>query len=184
MTTKNYQERLTSFADGKYLGQLTGVVRDPGDAVCDACGSNMARTLFGLKDTMADRCYFVGQSCLGSLTASGLIARRRYRQTARVAYRQEMDRRKDGTSGAGEESLAGAANGGAPRRTADLAGFRRERTERSAEGAGQGRVNDAAAPHGPSREGSLSRASTAHRTVGAGSMAGRLGGRSAVLHGS
>ncbi len=79
MTTTGYQERLTSFADGKYLGQLTGVVRDPGDAVCDACGSTMARTLFGLKDTLADRFYFVGQSCLGSLKASGLVARRRYR---------------------------------------------------------------------------------------------------------
>ena len=94
---------------------------------CDACGSTMARTLFGLKDTMADRFYFVGQSCLGSLKASGLVARRRYRQTSRVAYRQEMDRRKkNGTIGPGEESPAGpAANGAAPRRTADLAGFRR-----------------------------------------------------------
>ena len=126
MTTSNYQERLISFADGKYLGQLTGVVRDPGDAVCDACGSTMARTLFGLKDTLADRFYFVGQSCLGSLKASGLVARRRYRQTTRVAYRLEMARRKNGTSGPDEESPAGPAeNGGAPRPTPDLAGFRR-----------------------------------------------------------
>ena len=126
MTTKRYQERLISFADGKYLGQLTGVVRDPADAACDACGSTMARTLFGLKDTLADRCYFVGQNCLGSLKANGLVARRRYRQTSRVAYRQEMDRRKNGTSDSGNEPPAGpAANGAAPRRTADLAGFRR-----------------------------------------------------------
>ena len=126
MTTKNYQERLISFADGKYLGQLTGVVLDPGDAVCDACGSTMARTLFGLKDTLADRFYFVGQNCLGSLKANGLVARRRYRQTSRVAHRQEMDRRKNGTSDSGSEPSAGrAANGGPPSRTADLAGFRR-----------------------------------------------------------
>ena len=126
MTTRNYQERLISFADGKYLGQLTGVVRDPGDAVCDACGSNMARTLFGLKDAMADRFYFVGQSCLGSLKASGLVARRRYRQTSQVAYRQETDRRKNGTGSPGDEPPARpAANGGAKCRTADLAGFRR-----------------------------------------------------------
>ena len=126
MTTRNYQERLISFADGKYLGQLRGVVRDPGEAVCDACGSTMARTLFGLKDSMADRFYFVGQSCLGSLKASGLVARQRYRQTSRVAYRQETDRRRNGTSGPDEEPPAGPdANGGAPRRTADLAGFRR-----------------------------------------------------------
>ena len=126
MTTKSYQERLISFAVGKYLGQLTGVVMDSGDAVCDACGSTMARTLFGLKDTLADRFYFVGQSCLGSLKASGLVARKRYRQTTQVAYRQEMDRRKNGTSDSGSEPPAGrAANGAAPRRTADLAGFRR-----------------------------------------------------------
>ena len=123
MTTRDYQERLISFADGKYLGQLTGVVRDPGDAVCDACGSTMARTLFGLKDTMADRFYFVGQSCLGSLKANGLVARRRYRQTSQVAYRQEMDRRKNGTDDPGEKSPARPA--AAPLRTADLAGFRR-----------------------------------------------------------
>ena len=92
MTTRNYQERLISFADGKYLGQLTGVVRDPGDTACDACGSTMANTLFGLKDTLADRFYFVGQNCLGSLKASGLVARKRYRQTTQVAYRQEMAR--------------------------------------------------------------------------------------------
>ena len=126
MTTKSYQERLISFADGKYLGQLTGVVLDPGEAVCDACGSTMARTLFGLKDTLADRFYFVGQNCLGSLKASGLVARRRYRQTSQVAYRQEIDRRKNGTSNLGEEFRAGPAeNGGAPSRTPDLAGFRR-----------------------------------------------------------
>ena len=126
MTTKSYQERLISFADGKYLGQLTGVVLDPGDTACDACGSTMARTLFGLKDTMADRFYFVGQNCLGFLKANRLVARRRYRQTSRVAYRQEMERRKNGTSDSEEKPPAGpAANGGAPRRTADLAGFRR-----------------------------------------------------------
>ena len=126
MTTSSYQERLIGFADGKYLGQLTGVVRDPGDAACDACGSNMARTLFGLKDTMADRVYFVGQNCLGSLKARGLVARRRYRQTSQVAYRQEMDRRKNGTADSGDEPPAvPAANGATPRRTADLAGFRR-----------------------------------------------------------
>lgn len=126
MTTRAYQERLISFADGKCLGQLTGVVRNPGDAACDACGSTMARTLFGLKDTMADRFYFVGQNCLGSLKTSGLVARRRYRKTSRVAYRQELFRRKNGSSGPSEELHARqAANGGAPHRTADLAGFRR-----------------------------------------------------------
>ncbi len=126
MTTRTYQERLIRFADGKHLGQLAGVVRDPGGAVCDACGSNMARKLFGLKDTMADRVYFVGQSCLGSLKAHGLVARRRYRQTSQVAYRQEMDRRKNGTSEVSDEPPAGPdANGGTPRLTADLAGFRR-----------------------------------------------------------
>jgi len=126
VTTRTYQERLIGFADGKHLGQLAGVVRDPGDAVCDACGSAMARRLFGLKDTMADRVYFVGQNCLGSLKAHGLVARRRYRQTSQVAYRLEMDRRRNGTSGSGGEPPAGpATNGGTPHRTAALASLRR-----------------------------------------------------------
>jgi hypothetical protein len=117
---------LISFAEGKHLGQLAGVVHDPVDALCDACGSTMARKLFGLKDTMTDRFYFVGQSCLGSLKAHGLVARRRYRQTAQVAHRQEMDRRKNGDSASGDETPAGpGADGNKPRRTADLAGFRR-----------------------------------------------------------
>ena len=126
MTTRPYQERLIGFADGKHLGQLAGVVRDPGDAVCDACGSAMARKLFGLKDTMADRVYFVGQNCLGSLKAHGLVARRRYRQSSQVAYGQEMDRRQNGASGSGDEPPAApVSNGGTLRRAAARAGFRR-----------------------------------------------------------
>jgi hypothetical protein len=96
MTTTTYEERLLAFAEGKRLGQLAKAVRDPENGVCDACGSELPRTLFGVKDTESDRCYFVGQNCLGWLKASGLVARARYRQSAEVAYRKEMESRKNG----------------------------------------------------------------------------------------
>lgn len=92
----SYEERLRGFADGKRLGRLSRAVRDAADAVCDACGSELPRTLFGLKDTVSGRFYFVGQSCLAWLLDNGLVARARYRQSAETAYRQEMERRSDG----------------------------------------------------------------------------------------
>jgi hypothetical protein len=106
MTTMTYEERLLAFAEGKRLGQLSKAVRDPEDGVCDACGSALPRTLFGLKDTEADRHYFVGQNCLSSLKASGLVARARYRQSAEVAYRKEMEMRRNGAGPACDLPLA------------------------------------------------------------------------------
>jgi hypothetical protein len=126
MTTITYEERLQAFAKGKRLGQLAKVVRDVEDGVCDACGSALPRTLFGLKDTEADRYYFVGQNCLSELKASGLVARARYRQSAEVAYRKEMENRR---SGAGEFFDQGSAATGAeavgPRPRPSLQALRR-----------------------------------------------------------
>jgi len=96
MTTMYYEERLRAFAEGKRLGRLAKAVRDPEDGVCDACGSTLPRTLFGLRDTVNDRHYFVGQNCLSWLLETGLVARARYRQSAEVAYRREMELRRNG----------------------------------------------------------------------------------------
>ncbi len=98
MTTTYYEERLKDFAEGKRLGRLAKAVRDPEDGVCDACGSTLPRTLFGLKDTVSDRHYFVGQNCLAWLLETGLVARARYRHSAEVAYRGEMEMRRNGAS--------------------------------------------------------------------------------------
>jgi hypothetical protein len=96
MTTTYYEERLQAFAEGKRLGRLAKAVRDPEDGVCDACGSTLPRTLFGLRDTVSDRHYFVGQSCLAWLLETGLVAKARYRHSAEVAYRREMEMRRNG----------------------------------------------------------------------------------------
>jgi len=96
MTSTYYEERLRAFAEGKRLGRLAKAVRDPEDGACDACGSTLPRTLFGLRDTVSGRHFFVGQNCLSWLLETGLVARARYRQSAEVAYRREIELRRNG----------------------------------------------------------------------------------------
>ena len=126
MTTTYYEERLRVFAEGKRLGRLAKAVRDPEDGVCDACGSTLPRTLFGLRDTVSDRHYFVGQSCLSWLLETGLVARARYRHSAEVAYRREMEMRRNG---AGASTDGPPPNSGGqddtPQRRFDLRNLRR-----------------------------------------------------------
>ncbi len=126
MTTTYYEERLRAFAEGKRLGRLAKAVRDPDEGVCDACGSTLPRTLFGLRDTVSDRHYFVGQNCLAWLLETGLVARARYRQSAEVAYRREMEMRQNGASTATEEpSPRTGEHGDLPKRRFDLRKLRR-----------------------------------------------------------
>jgi hypothetical protein len=121
-----YEERVREFAEGKRLGRLSKAVRDQADGVCDACGSTLPRTLFGLRDTVSGRHYFVGQSCLASLLEKRLLARARYRQSAEVAYRQEMEMRRNGASSGNDEPLPGIrAETDLPEGRADPVGLRR-----------------------------------------------------------
>ncbi len=112
MTSAYYEERLRAFAEGKRLGRLAKAVRDPEDGVCDACGSTLPRTLFGLRDTVSDRHYFVGQSCLAWLLETGLVARARYRQSAEVAYRREMEMRRNGAGAPADGPSPGTGDHG------------------------------------------------------------------------
>ncbi len=126
MTTTYYEERLRDFAEGKRLGRLAKAVRDPEDGMCDACGSTLPRTLFGLRDTVSDRHYFVGQNCLAWLLETGLVARARYRHSAEVAYRREMEMRRNGAStSADEPSPVTGDHGDLPHRRFDLRNLRR-----------------------------------------------------------
>ncbi len=126
MTTTCYEERLRAFADGKRLGRLAKAVLDPEDGVCDACGSTLPRTLFGLRDTVSDRHYFVGQSCLSWLLETGLVARARFRHSAEVAYRREMEMRRNGVSASTDEpSPSTGDHGDTPQRRLDLRNLRR-----------------------------------------------------------
>ncbi len=126
MTTTYYEERLRAFAEGKRLGRLAKAVRDPDEGVCDACGSTLPRTLFGLRDTVSDRHYFVGQNCLAWLLEAGLVARARYRHSAEVAYRREVEMRRNGASTAADEPSPGTGDhGDPPQRRSDLRNLRR-----------------------------------------------------------
>ncbi len=126
MTTTYYEERLRAFADGKRLGRLAKAVRDPEDGACDACGSTLPRTLFGLRDTESDRHYFVGQNCLSWLLETGLVARARYRHSAEVAYRREMEMRRTGAGSSTDEPSPGTSDqGDLPERSTDLLNLRR-----------------------------------------------------------
>ena len=75
MTTQGYEERLEAFAQGKRLRRFRGMIRNPKDPGCDACGSVMPSFLWGLRDMDADRDYFVGQSCLATISRMHLIER-------------------------------------------------------------------------------------------------------------
>ena len=126
MTTTYYEERLRAFAEGKRLGRLAKAVRDPEDGVCDACGSTLPRTLFGLRDTVSDRHYFVGQSCLAWLMETGLVARARYRHSAAVASRREIEMRRNGAGASTDEPSPSTGNpSDSPGRGADLRNLRR-----------------------------------------------------------
>ena len=126
MTTNYYEERLRAFAEAKRLGRLAKAVRDPENGVCDACGSTLPRTLFGLRDTVSDRHYFVGQNCLAWLLEAGLVAKARYRQSAEVAYLQEMEMRRIGASTATDEpSPSTGDQGDLPQRRFDLRNLQR-----------------------------------------------------------
>ena len=126
MTTTYYEERLKAFAEGKRLGRLAKAVRDPDDGVCDACGSTLPRTLFGLRDTVSDRHYFVGQNCLAWLLEAGLVAKARYRHSAEVAYRREMELRRNGAGTSTDQPLPRTSDHGDPsQRRFDLRKLRR-----------------------------------------------------------
>ncbi len=121
----SYEETLTQFAEGKRLGRLTRAVGGQSDASCDACGSTLPRTLFGLKDGATGRCFFVGQNCLAWLMESGLVARARYRQSAVIAYRLEMELRRNGLNGDPEVPSDEAAQLDEPAPSARFSPFRR-----------------------------------------------------------
>ena len=126
MTTTYYEERLRTFAEGKRLGRLAKAVRDSENGVCDACGSTLPRTLFGLRDMESDRHYFVGQNCLAWLLETGLVARARYRHSAEVAYRREMEMRRNGTGASNDgPSPSTGDHGDLPQRRSNLRNLRR-----------------------------------------------------------
>ncbi len=86
MTTQGYEERLEKFTQGKRLRRFRGMIRNPKDPYCDACGSVMPSFLWGLRDMDADRDYFVGQSCLAAISRMHLIERPFVRASIKKAF--------------------------------------------------------------------------------------------------
>ena len=59
MNDSRFETKLATFAEGKRLRRFRGVVRNPKDSTCDACGSALPNNLWGLRDMEARKDYFV-----------------------------------------------------------------------------------------------------------------------------
>ena len=75
MTITTYEERLSSFAQGKRLRRFRGMLRTPRDTSCDACGSSLPHHLFGLRDMETKQDYFVGANCMSRLSQMLVLER-------------------------------------------------------------------------------------------------------------
>jgi hypothetical protein len=108
MIVQTYDEKLEAFAKGKRLRRFRGMVRNPKDPTCDACGSVMPNHLWGLRDMDSGRDYFVGQACLSAL--SGMFVVERPFVRANLAKCFERTRGEE----AADEEGEGQLNGGEP----------------------------------------------------------------------
>ena len=93
----SYEQKLAAFTEGKSLIRLPRPIRDRADSCCDAYGSNHPRTLYGLKESVSNRHYFIGNTCLKELVKIGAILRRFGRESGQSAYETEMKLRSSGT---------------------------------------------------------------------------------------
>jgi hypothetical protein len=107
MTSMRYEERLRAFAEGKRLRRFRGMLRNPKDSTCDACGSVMPHNLWGLRDMETGQDYFLGQSCLGNLSKMLVIERPFVRANLQTCY--ERTRGEGVTTGSGNGAQADAA---------------------------------------------------------------------------
>ena len=98
-----YEEKLTSFAEGKRLLRLPRPIRDRADTFCDACGSVLPRTLYALKDLHSSRHFFLGDTCLKEVAKLGVVLRRFAKESGPAAYEVEMQLRGEETAGLEQE---------------------------------------------------------------------------------
>ncbi len=127
MTTQGYEERLQAFAQGKRLRRFRGMIRNPKDPGCDACGSVMPSFLWGLRDMDADRDYFVGQSCLAAISRMHLIERPFVRASIKKAFeraRGEVNEEDEGEQVMNGPSLNGHLEATAVQRMDTTAGWK------------------------------------------------------------
>src|SRR5438128_2014015 len=86
MATLGYEERVVEFGTGKRLRRFRGVPRAPADTSCDACGSSMPNFLYGLRDLVESRDYFVGANCFQRLRQLGAFEQPYVRMSIATAY--------------------------------------------------------------------------------------------------
>ena len=68
----------------------------------------------------------MGQNCLAWLLETGLVAKARYRHSAEVAYRREMEMRRNGANTSTDQPpLSTGDHGDSPQRRLDLQNLRR-----------------------------------------------------------
>ena len=88
-----YEQKLDDFARAKTFRRLSNPIRDRADTFCDACGSNLPRILYGLKEKQSGRYFFVGANCLTELLKRCSVQRRYLKESGRTVYDTEMERR-------------------------------------------------------------------------------------------
>lgn len=86
MNTTTYEERLSTFAQGKRLRRFRGILRAPRNTFCDACGSSLPSHLLGLRDMRTRRDYFVGANCMSRLSQMLVLERPYVRGDIVAAY--------------------------------------------------------------------------------------------------
>jgi len=88
VNTTTWEAKLAAFAEGKRLRRYRGMVRNPKDSTCDACGSALPNNLWGLRDMEGKRDYFVGGNCLAGLSRMLVLERPFVRADIGTAYEQ------------------------------------------------------------------------------------------------
>jgi hypothetical protein len=97
----DYENKLKEFVEGKIFSRLSRPVRNRADAHCDACGSPEPRILFGLQENNSNRFFFVGAECMRRISQFGAVQRRFSKEDGRVAFEQEMTKRRHESHDAG-----------------------------------------------------------------------------------
>jgi len=96
MNDSRWEAKLAAFAEGKRLRRFRGMVRNPRDSACDACGSALPNNLWGLRDMEGKRDYFVGGTCLAALSRMLVLERPFVRADIGKAYEQARLNHGDG----------------------------------------------------------------------------------------
>jgi hypothetical protein len=96
VSVTRWEEKLKAFAEGKRLRRYRGMVRNPLDSTCDACGSALPNNLWGLRDMEGKRDYFVGGNCLAELSRMLVLERPFVRSDIGKAYEEaRLNHRSD-----------------------------------------------------------------------------------------